>query len=74
MKPIIIISFLLIGFSARPQSPQAARLFNFDFEKQLITIDTVVRFEGLSKKKIIDLRQENKQFRDVHFPRSNKQF
>ena len=58
MKPIIMISFLLIGFSARPQSPQAARLFNFDFEKQLITIDTVVKFEGLSKKQIIDLSSE----------------
>ena len=55
MKSIIIISFLLIGFFARSQSPQAKRLFNFDFEKELITIDTVIKFEGLSKNQIIDL-------------------
>ena len=58
MKPIIIISFLLIGFFAYSQSPKATRLFNFDFEKELITIDTVVRFEGLSKKQIIDLSSD----------------
>ena len=55
MKPVIIISFVLTGFFARSQSPQATRLFNFDFEKQLITIDTVIKFEGLSKKQIINL-------------------
>ena len=58
MKPIIMISFLLIGFSARSQSPQATCLFNFDFERELITIDTVIRFEGLSKKQIIDLSSD----------------
>lgn len=46
---------MLTGFFARSQSPQATRLFNFDFEKQLITIDTVIKFEGLSKKQIINL-------------------
>ena len=53
MKSIIIISFSLIGFFARSQSPQAKRLFNFDFKKELITIDTVMKFEGLSKNQII---------------------
>ena len=58
MKSIMIISFLLIGFFARSQSPQAKRLFNFDFKKELITIDTVMKFEGLSKNQIIDLSSD----------------
>ncbi len=49
---------MLIGFFARSQSPQAKRLFNFDFEKELITIDTIIKFEGLSKKQIIDLSSD----------------
>ena len=54
MKKLIYI-ILFLPLLASGQSPQATRLFDFDFEKNVITIDTVIRFEGLSSKEIIDL-------------------
>jgi len=54
MKKLIYI-ILFCPLITLGQSPQATRLFDFDFEKEIITIDTVIRFEGLSKKEIIDL-------------------
>ena len=54
MKKLIYI-IIICPLLALGQSPQATRLFDFDFEKEIITIDTVIRFEGLSKKEIIDM-------------------
>ena len=49
----LIYGILFCPLITLGQSPQATRLF--DFEKEIITIDTVIRFEGLSKKEIINL-------------------
>ena len=57
MKNLIYI-ILICPLLALGQSPQANQLFDFNYEKNQLTIDTMRQFDGLTNDQIINLSDE----------------